>query len=72
MINRKVFNREMKQIPSNIKVVYYAHLKNRAIPKSAHFHYRKWLQYYLDFCDQYHLNELKKENLVHCYTLFEI
>ncbi len=64
MINRKVFNPEMKQIPSNIKVLYDAHLKNKAISKSAHFHYRKWLRYYLDFCDKYHLNELKKEHLV--------
>lgn len=64
MINRKVFNPEMKQIPSNIKVLYDAHLKNKAISKSAHFHYRKRLRYYLDFCDKYHLNELKKEHLV--------
>jgi len=55
----------MKQIPSNIKVLYDAHLKHKAIPKSAHFHYCKWLRYYLDFCEKYHLNELKKENLVH-------
>jgi len=55
----------MKQIPSNIKVLYDAHLKNKAISKSAHFNYRKWLRYYLDFCAKYHLNELKKENIVH-------
>ena len=55
----------MKQIPSNIKAFYDAHLKNKAISKSAHFHYQKWLRYYLDFCDKYHLNKLKKENLVH-------
>jgi len=55
----------MKQIPSNIKVLYDAHLKNKAISKSAHFHYLKWLRYYLDFCEKYHLNQLKKENVVH-------
>ena len=55
----------MKQIPSNIKVLYDAHLKNKGISKSAHFHYQKWLRYYLDFCDKYHLNQLKKENVVH-------
>ena len=55
----------MKQMPSNIKVLYDAHLKNKEISKSAHFHYQKWLRYYLDFCDKYHLNQLKKENVVH-------
>jgi len=55
----------MEQIPSDIKVLYEAHLKDKTIPKSAHFHYRKWLWYYLDFCERYHLNELKKENLIH-------
>ena len=59
----------MKQIPSHIKILYDAHLKNKAISKRAHSHYRKWLRYYLDFCDKYHLNELKKENLVRCYTV---
>ena len=55
----------MKQIPLNIKALYDAHLNNKAISKSAHFHYLKWLRYYLDFCGRYHLNEFKKENLVH-------
>ena len=54
----------MKQIPSNIKVLYDAHLKNKAISKSAHFHYLKWLRYYSYFCVKYYLNELKKENVV--------
>jgi len=47
----------MKQIPSKIKVLHDAHLENKAISKSARFHYRKWLRYYLDFCAKYHLNE---------------
>ena len=55
----------MKQIPSNIKALYDAHLKNKEISKSAHFHYLKWLRYYLDFCDKYHLSTLKKENCAH-------
>ena len=55
----------MKQIPLNIKVLYDAHLKNKEISKSAHFHYQKWLRYYLDFCDKYRLNQSKKENVVH-------
>lgn len=55
----------MKQVPSHMKVLYGAHLKDKVISKSAHFHYLKWLWYYLDFCEKYHLNELKDENLVH-------
>ncbi len=55
----------MKQIPSHIKILYDAHLKNKAISKSAHSHYLKWLRYYLDFCEKYCLDQLKKENVVH-------
>jgi len=62
----------MKQIPSKIKVLYDAHLENKAIPKSVYFHYRKWLRYCLDFCEKCHLNELEKENLVRCYTVLKV
>jgi integron integrase len=55
----------MKQIPSHLKILYDEHLKNKAIAKSAHFHYLKWLRYYLDFCEKYHLDQLKKENVVY-------
>jgi hypothetical protein len=34
----------MKQIPSHIKIFYDAHTENKATPKSAHFHYLKWLK----------------------------
>ena len=55
----------MKQIPSHIKVLFDAHMKNKAISKSTHFHYLKWLRYYLNFCEKYRLDQLKKENAVH-------
>ena len=55
----------MKHIPSDIKTLYDAHLKNKAISKSAQFHYLKWLRYYLDFCEKYCVNKFKKENAVH-------
>jgi hypothetical protein len=48
-----------------MKVLYDARLKNKAISKSAHFHYKEWLRYYLDFCEKHHFNRLKKENAVH-------
>ena len=55
----------MRQIPSNIKALYDAHLKKKAISKSTHFHYLKWLRYYLGFCEKYHLDQFKRENVVH-------
>ena len=61
----------MKQIPSNIKVHYDAHLNNKAISRSAHFHYVKWLRYYLEFCEKYYLNEFKKENIIHFIAKFK-
>ena len=54
----------MKQIPSHIKTLYDAHLKNKAIPKGIHFHYLKWLRYYLDYCEKYCSEPLSKENVI--------
>ncbi len=53
----------MKQIPSELSVLYDTHLNNKAIPKRAHFYYRKWLRYYLDFCLKYRYQNLNKKSL---------
>jgi len=53
----------MKHIPADIRELYDAHLNNKAIPKPAHFLYKKWLRYYLDFCAKYHYQHLNKESL---------
>ena len=53
----------MKHIPSDIRELYDAHLNNKAIPKTAHFYYKKWLRYYLDFCSKYRYQQLNKESL---------
>ena len=53
----------MKQIPSNIRILYDAHLNDKAIPKRDHFYYRKWLRYYLDFCLKYRIKHNSKESL---------
>ena len=55
----------MKHIPSDIRVLYDAHLNNKAIPKTAHFYYKKWLRYYLDFCAKYRYQQLKKKSLTY-------
>ena len=39
-------------------------MKSKAISKGAHFHYLKWLRYYLDYCEKYCLEPLSKENVV--------
>ncbi len=46
----------MKSVPPEIKILY-----NASLP--AHFHYRKWLRYYLDFCLKYHHKPVNKESL---------
>ena len=47
-----------------MKTLYDAQLKNKAIPKGVHFHYLKWLRYYLDYCEKYCLEPLSEENVV--------
>jgi len=53
----------MKQIPQQIKTDYDVLLKDKVVPENAHVHYRKWLRYYLDFCEKYHLKQLERGNL---------
>ena len=53
----------MEPIPAEIKIRYDAALVKENVPLPAHFHYRKWLRYYLDFCLKYRYEILKKESL---------
>ena len=53
----------VKPIPSEIKILYDALLIKRGVPLTAHFYYRKWLRYYLDFCFKYHHDKSKKDSL---------
>ncbi len=53
----------MKPIPPEIKIPYDAALVKKGLPLLAHFHYRKWLTYYLDFCLKYHHDLANKESL---------
>lgn len=32
---------------------FVAVLEERGVPSTQHAYYRKWLRYYLDFCDKY-------------------
>ena len=53
----------MKPIPAEIKIPYDVALGKKDVLLPAHFHYRKWLRYYLDFCLKYHYEILDKASL---------
>jgi hypothetical protein len=53
----------MLPIPEYISVQFNNVLRQRAIPESFHVHYRKWLRYFLDFCEKYPPPEAKSEQV---------
>jgi len=42
----------MLPIPSALQKQFEEHLQNKAIPKVLQWAYKKWLRYYLDFCQK--------------------
>lgn len=54
-------------IPNEVFTKYIAHLNQTGVPSSSHAEYKKWLRYFLDFCDKYPVPESKSER-VHLYT----
>jgi len=53
----------MINIPSDLRVLYDALLKESKIPPTYQYHYKKWLRYYLDFCNKYHFNPSEVSNV---------
>ena len=53
----------MLAIPSAIQSKFEEHLRNKAIPDNVHGLYKKWLRYYLDFCQKYHFSDIDKNSL---------
>ncbi|MFQ5544313.1 MAG: integron integrase [Nitrospiria bacterium] len=53
----------MLTIPSEVKPQFDAILIKKAIPQHYRYHYKKWLRYYLDFCQKYHHPDSSKESL---------
>ena len=53
----------MLAIPSAIQSKFEEHLRNKAIPNNVHGPYKKWLRYYLDFCQKYHFSDIDKNSL---------
>jgi hypothetical protein len=62
MLYRKGYN-FMNPIPSETKILYDATLIKKGVSLPAHFHHRKWLRYYLDFCLKYHHEPVNEESL---------
>lgn len=55
----------MLAIPSSLRTEFENHLRNKSIEYSMHGLYKKWLQYYLDFCLNYHFSPIHQESLSH-------
>jgi hypothetical protein len=53
----------MLPIPENVSAQFSQILNQRAIHKSSHGYYRKWLRYFLDFCRKYPPPETKSEQV---------
>jgi len=55
----------MLAIPSALQAQFEEYLRNKEIPSSLQGAYKKWLRYYLDFCQKYHFPPIPKESLPH-------
>ncbi len=53
----------MKKIPENIDNIFCQRMKNAGIIYGLQQEYRKWLRFYLDFCDKYYLAPPARESL---------
>ena len=43
----------MLAIPSALQTQFEEYLRNKATPNRLQGEYKKWLQYYMDFCQKY-------------------
>ena len=53
----------MLPIPADLRIQFESLLNIRAIPSQYHGFYKKWLQYYLDFCRKYDFDPQNHESL---------
>jgi hypothetical protein len=44
----------MQAIPLELQTKFEDHLRSKAIPDPLLWSYKKWLRYYLDYCEKYH------------------
>jgi|WetSurMetagenome_2_1015567.scaffolds.fasta_scaffold07021_3 integron integrase len=55
----------MRNISSALLAQFEVGLRERAVPSNAHASCKKWLRFYLGFCDKYHFPKSKRESLTH-------
>ena len=55
----------MPAIPSALQKQFEEYLQNKLIPNSSRGAYKKWLRYYLDFCQKNNVPPMRKESLPH-------
>jgi integron integrase len=53
----------MITIPNSVFAMYIAHLKKTGISTAYHTEYKKWIRYYLDFCNKYPVPANKAERV---------
>ena len=55
----------MLNMSSTLQTQFETSLREKAVPTSAHGLSKKWLRYYLDFCQKYHFPQENIESLSH-------
>jgi len=53
----------MLPVPPQLERQFEDRLHRNAVPKEAHGFYKKWLRYYLDFCQKYQFPAQRRESL---------
>ena len=53
----------MLPIPPPLQAQFEDHLRRSAVPKEDHGLLKRWLRYYLDFCEKYRFPARRKESL---------
>jgi len=53
----------MITIPIEVFTKFLVYLTKYGVPAASHAEYKKWLRYYLDFCDKYPVPESKSERV---------
>jgi hypothetical protein len=53
----------MQAIPPALQTRFEDHLRSKAIPDPLLWSYRKWLRYYLDYCEKYHFSSRDQNSL---------
>ena len=55
----------MDSIPLQLQTEFETLLRNRSVPTGLHPLYKKWLRFYLDFCQKYRFPETERKSLDH-------